>query len=234
MCEGAFQPNHQKMNGVDMTFRVVRIEYQSPEMTNNAKKIIRTRIFSYHEDLSSLLSSQDHLLGRRLRTMEGIFLCFDVCNRESFEHLQQWLKMLKHSTLSSEEKKSEIINEDTLAKQEQPLGVPKVPIIIFGLKADLRNSKEVNPVNSSQENKRQVSFEETQAFCAALGIKYRECSSKDNIGIDDTLFEMVHDVIHSAPEYHQELTKVLTEEERQRQQIEFERNSRGHTVCRIW
>jgi hypothetical protein len=49
-----------------------------------------------------------------------------------------------------------------------------------------------------------VSFEEAQAFCATLSIKYGECSSKDNIGIEDTLFEIINDVIHSAPEYHQE------------------------------
>lgn len=264
-----------------LTFRNLRMEYQSPTMTNDLKKQIRLRIYDTIkvEDISY----REFLNRCRLRIVEGCLLCFDVTNRASFVHCQEWMKEIlitlemihktekKYNNTDAKKQETEEEDGDEVKRTEEYVGkqqqqkqqaieevidtgitttqdqsldtlVPSIPMMLLGLKAD--NISHTATASTAHESTLQtttatlssdrVSMDEAQAFAAQYGLKYMECSSKDNIGVEEVIFTLTNNIVHSSPDYKQTLTKVFTEEELQRQKIDYEKKKRGHTVCRIW
>jgi len=82
-----------------------------------------------------------------------VIICFAVDSKDSLENVpNKWVSEVKHFC-------------------------PKEPILLVGLKTDLRESS-----NDS------VSQEEAKATAAKLGLRYLECSAKTNVGVN-TVFE---------------------------------------------
>lgn len=236
-CQNTFEtsPRVELCVTQPITFSRVRMEYQSPMITNNLMKQIRLTIFDTmkHEETDFQEFFQRWGI---LRHTEGYVLCFDVNNRDSFLHCEEWMKQIIISQLKSQKvaeskkkegatiKESAQTNGETLDNNDDAQSTTLCcPMILLGLKVD-----KVNDSNT------RVSFDEATAFATIHGLKYMECSSKDNIGVEEAIFTFINDIVHSSPHYKKTLTRVFTEAELQRQESEYRKNKLGHSVCRIW
>ena len=96
-----------------------------------------------------------------IRGSDAIILIYDITNKQSFEHIEIWLKNI--SDISSNN------NSDSLL------------VMLLGNKLDLANEKENNN-DEDNENRvsRQVSAEEGEKVCKKYNFDWgRECSAKD-------------------------------------------------------
>ena len=67
------------------------------------------------------------------KSAQGTFLCFDITNKESFEHLSDWLKEIKQYSLNSQT----IVLVGTKSDLEEKRQVQKKDIEIFAKKNEL-------------------------------------------------------------------------------------------------
>ena len=109
------------------------------------------------------------LIPNYIRGSSLVFIVYDVSNRNSFEHLQNWIEFINNIENSN--------------------------IVIVANKIDLKD-------------KREVSTEEGQKFCEEKGYDYFEVSAKEDLNINDMLFNSVA----SLPFFHTINTEGDTKE----------------------
>ena len=98
-----------------------------------------------------------------VKNCDGILLVYSICDRISFEKIDNGIKEF-------EEKKS---NEN------------EILLILIGNKIDI-DDLELNNIET-KKLKRQISFEEGKKFAEKYGIKFFECSTKKNINVRESL-----------------------------------------------
>ena len=102
------------------------------------------------------------------RGVQGVFLVFDVTNRASFAHLDDWLVLLANYTeTQSSDDLSDLVDSTSSRSQQQ-----REPIVcIIGHKIDRPSQM------------RQVSEAEAKAWAEQHACSYYECSAKQNQGV---------------------------------------------------
>ena len=141
--------------GIDMkTLKIEDVEVNTNG--NNEKKCFEIAIYdtSGQERFRSIPRNY-------IRGSDGIILIYDITNKQSFEHIEIWLKNI--SDISSNN------NSDSFL------------VMLLGNKLDLANEKENNN-DEDNENRvsRQVSAEEGEKVCKKYNFDWGgECSAKD-------------------------------------------------------
>ncbi len=103
-----------------------------------------------------------------VKNCDGILLVYSICDRNSFEKINNWIKEV-------EDKKS---NEN------------EIPVVLIGNKIDIDDLN-----NSEIKLKRQISFEEGKKFAERYGIKFFECSAKKNINVMESFQFLIDQIV---------------------------------------
>ena len=82
--------------------------------------------------------------------------------------------------------------------------LPSTPIILIGLKSDLRHNKTCIDLLRSQ-GLTPVTEQQAQAVAKKMGAKYRECSSKEWVGVEEIFDMAIVDAVRSGEEIEERM-----------------------------
>lgn len=164
--------------GVD--FRIVKdYFFCDPLLDKNTPQRIKVQLWETagSESFRRALSTYYH-------HAHGIFLCFDVCNRDSFTRAGgYWYDEIR-------------------LHRPGPVGM-----VLVGLKSDADDDdEEHHTAEKGRECLRQVSYAQGEELGRTLGIPYIECSARTNYRVQDALATLVH---HSLRSLHTHGSPVL-------------------------
>ena len=108
------------------------------------------------------------------RNTDGILLLYDVEDKESFEHIEEWMQDIKEYLGKNDVKGGIEKNENNLV------------IYLLGNKIDLINN-----------DKEKVTKEEVEKLADKLKLKYYDISCKWNLNIDEVMARIVLDCLKS-------------------------------------
>jgi GTPase SAR1 family protein len=145
-----------------------------------------------------------HEVLKFFRNCHGVFLCYDVTNRSSFDNLSRWLTMIQDSFVYFEGVSSKL----------------QRVIVLIGMKQDL----------DSTSMERRVSYEEGQVFAKEHHLHaFIETSSRDDVHVQDALATIVCHFLSNNPKLTSTEAKV-----KESRNSKSKTNSHGHTVCRMF
>ena len=115
-------------------------------------------------------------------SVKGIFIVFDLTNEESFNNIENLIKIAK--TYVEICKKNNFETEDTIIKQ--PDLFKDIPILIIGNKCDLVQERKV------QKEKIDQIVEKIKNDYNITYLNYHEISVKNNIGVEKLFQDMIY------------------------------------------
>ena len=139
------------------------------------------------------------------RVSYGVFLCYDITNRQSFDDLNYWLKMIL----------------DCYGELATTSNMKRI-VLLIGLKQDIYQDP-----NSTKQVQRQVSYEEGENYANENNLDgFLEVSSRNDYQVKDALATMICQFIVS----NNNITSTNTDGHGKGKV----KPSRGHTVCRMF
>ena len=137
---------------------------------------------------------------------DGIFLFFDVTNKETFNDVAVWMNEINNNT-TFEEEGQKVINNGN-----------KIIVYLIGNKIDILN--------------RCISKEEAEEKATFYGIKYYEMSCKLNMNVAEISSRMVNDCILKYEERKEEKIEMSSSESFRLKQVKKEKtNQNKHLNC---
>jgi Ras-related protein Rab-15 len=150
------------------------------------------------------------------RGSHGAVLCFDICNRETFESVPKWITEIRKSNPDIN-----IIlcgTKSDLVEQSHIIGIEdNIPNMTTYISTNLSNNNHhhhtrnnsyypstlLNAANNIMK-RRQISVDEAVNFAYINNISYIETSSKENINISNTFDTIINDVIKNNKSFNSE------------------------------
>ena len=152
------------------------------------------KFYKYKDELYKIIiwdtAGQDRfksLPKKYYQNADGIFIFFDVSNKESFNDVSIWMNEINDNTKFEESEEKKVEN-----------GENKILVYLIGNKIDKLNRK--------------VSKEEAEEKATFYGIKYFEISCKLNMNIAEISSRMVNDCVDKYEERKEEKAEVNTSE----------------------
>ena len=135
------------------------------------------------EHLLELLDTAGHEEFQALREMymkagEIFIFCYSITSKDSFEEvkLKKNLFKIKKFNFTNKKKKVKTLYDDTLLTNN----TDKLICILVGCKCDLEIERDVTPT-------------EAKEFAESKGIPFLECSSKNNINVENIFVSMARE-----------------------------------------
>lgn len=101
-------------------------------------------------------------------------LCYSVMNRASLENVQhKWLPELNHHS-------------------------PDTPIVLVGLKSDMRDDEEACAALYNRSRQRPITKEEGEVMAKSVGAVHHECSARTQRGLKGVFDEAIKQVLYPA------------------------------------
>ena len=152
------------------------------------------KFYKYKDELYKIIiwdtAGQDRfksLPKKYYQNADGIFIFFDVSNKESFNDVSIWMNEINDNTKFEESEEKKVEN-----------GENKILVYLIGNKIDKLDRK--------------VSKEEAEEKATFYGIKYFEISCKLNMNIAEISSRMVNDCVDKYEERKEEKAEVNTSE----------------------
>ncbi|KAF2271934.1 ras-domain-containing protein [Westerdykella ornata] len=183
LCEGRFSPHHDVTIGVEFGSRIVPVGPPASLALNinNPSKTPATPPAQPSKQQQQQQQQQKHMklslwdtAGQEtyksitrsyFRGASGALLVFDITRRNTFLSATSWLNDLRQ------------IAEEGIV------------VVLVGNKSDLASASTVS--DSNEENRRQVTREEAEAWCKANGVmQYVETSAKSGEGVERAFLEV--------------------------------------------
>lgn len=136
----------------------------------------------------------------------GIFLCFDVTNRHSFEHLEAWILKIQRTEEGFPVKTAKVLlglkcdHDPTGGKASTRVGIFSALLRGLGYAPDSQvvPSTDLSP-SGAEVFAREVAYDEAYSFATLHGMPYVECSAKTGFATEDALATLLHHVFRFDP-----------------------------------
>lgn len=136
----------------------------------------------------------------------GIFLCFDVTNRRSFEHLDAWMLKIQRTEESFPVKTAKVLlglkydHDPAADKASTRVGIFSALLQSLGYapNSQVVPSTDLSPPGA-ENIAREVAYDEAHSFATLHGMPYVECSAKTGFAMEDALATLLHHVFRADP-----------------------------------
>lgn len=142
----------------------------------------------------------------------GIFLCFDVTNRRSFEHLDAWMLKIQRTEESFPVKTAKVLlglkvdRDPAVGKASTRVGIFSALLQSLGYTPDSQVVPSTDlSTPGTEDSARKVAYDEAHSFATLHGMPYVECSAKTGFAMEDALATLLHHVFRSDPRLGAEL-----------------------------
>ena len=173
-----FQQIYNETVGTDLTNKIITLlkSNENDEQTYPEISKIKFKLFDAQGKGGVCINT--NFFG----SVKGIFIVFDLTNEESFNNIENLIKIAK--TYIEICKKNNFETEDTIIKH--PDLFQDIPILIIGNKCDLVQERKV------QKEKIDQIVEKIKNDYNITYLNYHEISVKNNIGVEKLFQDMIH------------------------------------------
>ena len=220
MCDNVFFEDHAPTLGMDFKYGTVAVDVGDWSSGGGARRgqpdMVDVKLQLWDTAGQETFLS---LTSQFYRGCNGVVLCFDLTNRESYENLELWFVRL-HTHINGTGSSASATRatpppgpQDLSADDgqggdgRQRLTPLPVPALLVGTKADIAGAGTAMPVGQSgspQLSLRRVATEEAAAWAESHGMKYIETSARISLNVREA-FAVVTKEMLRASGYHPRL-----------------------------
>ena len=176
--KGTFKQIYNETVGTDLTNKTITLLNTNENDQQPYPEISKIKFKLFDSQGKGGVSINTNFFG----SVKGIFIVFDLTNEESFNNIENLIRIAK--TYVEICKKNNFETEDTIIKQ--PDLFKDIPILIIGNKCDLVQERKV------QKEKIDKLVEKIKNDYNITYLIYHEISVKNNIGVEKLFQDMIH------------------------------------------
>ena len=176
--KGTFKQIYNETVGTDLTNKTITLLNKNESDQQPYPEISKIKFKLFDSQGKGGVNINTNFFG----SVKGIFIVFDLTNEESFNNIENLIKIAK--TYVEICKKNNFETEDTIIKQ--PDLFKDIPILIIGNKCDLVQERKV------QKEKIDQLVEKIKNDYNITNLNYHEISVKNNIGVEKLFQDMIY------------------------------------------